>query len=226
MGVNIAAVSPPEETPSVVIRNRIVCFVNDDLSAAALRKGLEGSKLEVKRGTIRNAIRMLETDTELLALVADISEIDDPITELERLSRVCPADVRVALIGESTDISLYRMLMGFGLSEYLPKPLTRDTVQSQLRTKLLGEVGRDLTDRGGHVDLDLRRPGWGRSNEHRDQSRTATGRDDKGQGRAARPSSARRRDSRDVGSSARAGVADRSRKPDASGHLVPRTRGN
>ena len=76
MSANVAAVGPSEDTPSAVIRNRVVCFVNDDLSAAALRTGLEGSNLEVRRGTIRNAIKMLETDTELLALVADISEID------------------------------------------------------------------------------------------------------------------------------------------------------
>src|SRR6202040_1099761 len=106
---------------------------------------------EVKRGTIRNAIKMLETDTELLGLVADISEIDDPITELERLSRVCPADVRVALVGESTDISFYRVLMDLGLREYLPKPITRDIVLDQLRPKLLGDVAPAVTDRGGHV---------------------------------------------------------------------------
>ena len=133
MSANVAAVSRPENTPSAVIRNRIVCFVNDDLSAAALRRGLEGSNLEVKRGTVRNAIRMLETDTELFALVADISEIDDPITELERLSRVCPPDVRVALIGESREITFYRELMEIGLTEYLPRPLTRDVVLDQLR---------------------------------------------------------------------------------------------
>src|SRR6516225_4073305 len=118
MGANVAVVkpvNPPDEAPSLVARSRIVCFVNDDLSAAALRIGLEGSNLEVNRGTIRNAIRMLETDTELFALVADISEIDDPIAELERLSRVCPPDVRVALIGESTDIPFYRALMELGL---------------------------------------------------------------------------------------------------------------
>src|SRR5215467_10598105 len=45
MSANIAVVSPPEETTSVVTRNRVVCFANDDLSAAALRKGLEGSNL-------------------------------------------------------------------------------------------------------------------------------------------------------------------------------------
>ena len=129
MSANIAVVNPPEETTSVVARNRIACFVNDDLSAAALRKGLDGSNLEVRRGTIRHAIRMLETDTELFALIVDISEIDDPLTELERLSGVCPPDVRVALIGESTDIPFYRALMELGLSEYLPKPLTRDMLR-------------------------------------------------------------------------------------------------
>ena len=127
----------------------MVCFVNDDLSAAALRKGLEGGNLEVRRGTIRNAIRMLETDTEFLALVADISDIGDPFTELERLSRVCPADVRVAVIGENTEIVFYRVLMDLGLSEYLPKPLTRDLVQTQLSPKLLGDVAPDPTDAAG-----------------------------------------------------------------------------
>src|SRR4051812_43247966 len=140
-----------EEPPSLATRNRIVCFVNDELSAAALSKGLEGSNLLIKRGTIRNAIRMLETDTELFALVTDISGIDDPFTELERLSAVCPPDVRVALIGESREITFYRELMEIGLTEYLPRPLTRDMVLAQLRPKLLGDVAPGPTDRGGHV---------------------------------------------------------------------------
>jgi len=137
---------------SLGTRNRIVCFVNDELSAAALRKGLEGSNLSIRRGTIRNAIRMLETDTELFALVTDISGLDDPFTELERLAAVCPPDVRVALIGESREITFYRELMEIGLSEYLPRPLTRDMVLDQLRPKLLGDVAPGpATDRGGHV---------------------------------------------------------------------------
>ena len=71
MNMNMAMVEPPEAA-SVVTRDRVVCFVNDELSAAALRKGLEGSNLSIRRGTIRHAIRMLETDAELFALVADI----------------------------------------------------------------------------------------------------------------------------------------------------------
>ena len=147
MSVNMAIVSPPDETPSVATRNRIVCFVNDEISAAALRKGLEGSNLSIRRGTIRNAIRMLETDTELFALVVDISGLDDPFTELERLSSVCPPDVLVALIGESREITFYRELMEIGLTEYLPRPLTRDIVHDQLRPKLLGDVAPGPTDR-------------------------------------------------------------------------------
>src|SRR3954447_23725716 len=149
--MSVAVVNPPEQAASVVTRNRIVCFVDDELSAAALRKGLEGSNLSIKRGTIRNAIRMLESDTDLFALVVDISGIDDPFTELERLSSVCPPDVRVALIGESREITFYRELVAIGVSEYLPRPLTRDLVLDQLRPKLVGEVAPDPIDRGGHV---------------------------------------------------------------------------
>src|SRR3954447_16362402 len=135
--MSVAVVNQPEQAASVVTRNRIVCFVDDELSAAALRKGLEGSNLSIKRGTIRNAIRMLETDTELFALVVDISGIDDPFAELEKLASVCPPDVRVALIGESREITFYRELMETGISEYLPRPLTRDMVLNLLRPKLL-----------------------------------------------------------------------------------------
>src|SRR5258705_11672580 len=103
---------------------------------------------------------MLETDTELFALVTDISGLDDPFTELERLAAVCPPDVRVALIGESREITFYRELMEIGLSEYLPRPLTRDMVLDQLRPKLLGDVAPGpTTDRGGHVISLLRADG-------------------------------------------------------------------
>ena len=116
MNVNMAMISPPEGVASVVTRNRIVCFVNDEISAAALRKGLEGSNLSIKRGTIRNAIRMLEGDSEIFALVVDISGIDDPFTELERLASVCPPDVLVAVVGENREITFYRELLEMGVS--------------------------------------------------------------------------------------------------------------
>lgn len=149
--MSMALASPSEDTAPVVMRDRIVCFVNDELSAAALGKGLDGANLSIRRGTIRNAIRMLETDTDLFALVVDVSGIDDPFAELERLAGVCPPDVRVAVIGENREIIFYRALMELGLTEYLPRPLTRDMVLDQLRPKLLGDAASDPIDRGGHV---------------------------------------------------------------------------
>ena len=80
--MNMALTKPSEGAVPVAARNRVVCFVNDEFSAAALQKGLEGANLSLRRGTIRNAIRMLETDTALFALVVDISGIDDPFGEL------------------------------------------------------------------------------------------------------------------------------------------------
>jgi pilus assembly protein CpaE len=155
MSNNIPAVvsEPVSDAPtSLTARNRLVAFVEDDITAAALRTGFEGIEqtLEVKRGNIRNAIRLLEDNTELHSVIADISRIDNPIAALEDLSRVCPADVQVALIGDSTDIAFYRAMLDMGVREYLPKPLTRDTVQTLLRPKLLGDEP-DPVNRGGHV---------------------------------------------------------------------------
>src|SRR5437763_17135171 len=101
MSANVAVVSPPEETTALVTRDRIVCFVNDDLSAAALRKGLEGSNLSIRRGTIRNSIRMLETDTELFALATDLRGTHDPCTEIDMFTAVRLPDGRLDLFAES-----------------------------------------------------------------------------------------------------------------------------
>jgi pilus assembly protein CpaE len=149
--MNMALMNPPDENALFATRNRVVCFVNDELSAAALRKGLEGANLSIRRGNVRNAARMLETDTELFALVVDITGVEDPFAELERLAGVCPPDVRVALIGDNREITFYRELMDIGITEYLPKPITRDTVLDQLRPKLIGDAAVAPTDRGGHV---------------------------------------------------------------------------
>ena len=142
------------ESISSVSRNRIVAFATDDISAAALRTGFEGVEqtLDVKRGNIRNAIRMLENDTELHSVIVDLSGIDDPLAALEHLSQVCPADVGVVVIGDTTDIAFYRTLVfELGIQEYLPKPLTRDTVHTLLRPKLVGDAEPGPADRGGHV---------------------------------------------------------------------------
>ncbi|HUB14592.1 MAG TPA: AAA family ATPase [Acetobacteraceae bacterium] len=145
-----SAADPPRRS-SLLSRNRIAAFVKDDITASALRTGLEdiAQTLELKRGDIDNATRLLENDTELHSVIADISGVADHVAALESLARVCPADVRVALVGDRSDLALYRTLIDMGVLEYLPKPLTRDAVLTVLRPKLIGDGAE--SNRGGHV---------------------------------------------------------------------------
>ena len=158
--VKVAHVEPDESEPTttpvtpLALSRRVVAFVSDDVSTAALQAGLSGivQDVEVRRGTLRHAIRFLEKDTNVHALVVDISDVSDPISALEDLSRVCPPDVLVIVIGESSDIAFYRTLVnGLGVTEYLPKPLTRDSVQTLIRPHIVGDEAERGADRGGHV---------------------------------------------------------------------------
>jgi pilus assembly protein CpaE len=146
----LATAQAPRQA-SVTARNRIAVFVTDDVSAAALRTGLEDAAqtLELKRGNIYDAVRLLENDTELHSVVADLTGAADPIAAIEDLARVCPADVPVTLVGERNDMPFYRTITDMGVLEYLAKPLTRNLVLNLLRPKLVGD-NPDF-DRSGHV---------------------------------------------------------------------------
>lgn len=155
--MSVSNIAEAEVVNPLFARNRVAVFIADEISMAALRTGLEGipQEIEYKKGNIRQAMRMLESnpDDDLFAIITDLSGIDHPAAALEDLARVCPPDVVVALIGDNTDITFYRMVVhDLGVREYLPKPLTRDTVQTLLRPKLVGDnEPESAAERGGHV---------------------------------------------------------------------------
>jgi pilus assembly protein CpaE len=136
------------------IGRRIAAFIDDDATVGILRSGLAvlGDDLEIHSGTIRAAIRYLEMDIPAQALIVDVSGIEDPQGALDHLARVCPADVRVFVIGESTDIGCHRMLLGgVGIAGYLPKPVSRDALL-RLLPKLVGDTAADQGQaRAGHL---------------------------------------------------------------------------
>ncbi len=133
---------------------RVVAFVTDDASMAALRVGLLplAEDLDIRRGTVRQAIRFFEKQVAAQAVVADVTGIEDAQATLDDLARVCPPDVQVFVVGENTDITFYRLLVhDLGVTEYLPKPLTRDSIQRLLLPRLSGGVAEPSAGRGGHV---------------------------------------------------------------------------
>jgi pilus assembly protein CpaE len=144
----------PAPTIALEGEKNVVAFVSDEESATALRQGLaphEGS-VNVTIGNIRHAIRHLERTSVSGMLIVDVEGIEHPEGVLDDLARVCPPDTQVVVVGDNTEIRFYRRLVGdLGVTEYLPKPLTRESVQ-QLFSQYLsgGRVALPAT-RGGKV---------------------------------------------------------------------------
>jgi pilus assembly protein CpaE len=152
---NDATALTDEPTPLVSREiGRVVAFVTDDASMAALRVGLLpiAEELDIRRGTVRQAIRFFERQVPAQAVVVDVTGIEEAQATLDDLARVCPPDVQVFVIGENTDITFYRLLVhDLGVTEYLPKPLTRDSIQRLLLPRLVGGSSEPAGSRGGHI---------------------------------------------------------------------------
>ncbi len=146
-----AAVTPASEIAAPT--GRIVAFVADDDTANALRLGLMGAapELDIRRGTVRHAIRFFEKETAQTAIV-DVAGVADAAAALDELARLCPPDLKMLVIGDSTEIGFYRTLVGdLGVAEYMHKPLTRDAVQRLLLPHIAQGAAEAPGGRGGHV---------------------------------------------------------------------------
>ena len=143
----------PNEPTIVTGGSRIVAFVADDESANALRLGLIGAApdLDIRRGTVRQAMRFFEKEGAHAAIV-DVSGIAEPAAALETLARLCPPDLKMLVVGDNVEIGFYRMLVNeLGVAEYMHKPLTRDGVQRLLLPHLSQQAAEAPGQRGGHV---------------------------------------------------------------------------
>lgn len=133
-------------------RPSLMVFVADEASEAAIRGGI-GDVLgaQMRRGTVRTAVKSLEKEITPRVLIVDISGIEDPFGALDDLASVCTPDVRVLVVGERTEIGFYRdITRNVGVHEYLHKPLTRDNVARLFAPHIQGG-GEGGQDRGGQV---------------------------------------------------------------------------
>lgn len=133
-------------------RPTLMVFVADEESETAIRGGI-GDVLgaQLRRGTVRTAVKALEKETTPRVLIVDISGVEDPFAALDDLASVCTPDVRVLVVGERTEIGFYRdITRNVGVHEYLHKPLTRDNVARLFAPHIQGG-GDGGQDRGGQV---------------------------------------------------------------------------
>lgn len=146
----------PQATALAADRAPLVAFVTDAESDAVLRETLLaelGEGAEVRRGDVLAATRALKRSTTPLALIVDVSGVEQPLSALEELALVVEPDVRVLVIGDRQDAAFYRQLTrGLGVLEYLFKPLTQEMVARHLLPYLRqGTSPRDMHLRGGRV---------------------------------------------------------------------------
>jgi len=113
-------------------RASLIAFVTEARSEEALRDGLTeatSEDLDIRRGGIRAAIAAMQKSATPKVLIVDVSGEEQPLTALGDLSNVVEPDVCVLVIGEINHVDFYReVTRGLGASDYLAKPLTRDTV--------------------------------------------------------------------------------------------------
>ena len=107
-------------------------------------------------------------------MVVDIARVPNPMEELENLARVCTPDVRVLVIGEDSDVGLYRELVrNMGVAEYVHKPLTRDKVARLFVPQIAGVTMDTSAHPRRQRDRCVRRARGRRCDHGGGQSRTA-----------------------------------------------------
>jgi pilus assembly protein CpaE len=136
-------------------RAMLLAFVADAATDITLRDGLSDvthETFDIYRGGIRTAITALQKIPTPRSLIVDISGEEEPLSALLDLSQVVEPDVRVLVIGETNDLDFYReVTRGMGAREYLPKPLTRDTIMRLFAPVILGRQTGAQELNGGRV---------------------------------------------------------------------------
>jgi pilus assembly protein CpaE len=163
----IAAPRPkaaPEQRAPEDGRSAFLAFLTDEESEAALRAGLADrlERMEIRRGGVRAATRLLERQPTPHVLLVDVSGEAEPAAALEALSAVCAPDAVVLVVGERQDLDFYReVVRDLGTSEYAGKPLTRDSVARLFGPHLAGTAAQDSPRSGRIVALASMRGGSG-----------------------------------------------------------------
>jgi pilus assembly protein CpaE len=133
----------------------VVAFIADPESEAVLRQGLEPvtpDGLDVRRGNGRTAIAALRKMPSPRVLIVDIAGEEQPLSLLGALSEVVEPDIRVLVVGDRQDMTLYRQLTrGLGVAEYLFKPLSAEVVAQHFARYISGNAPVGVQPTGGRV---------------------------------------------------------------------------
>lgn len=140
-------------------RQSVVAFVADAATEAILRDGLTdvtdlkaGRSLDMRRGTVRQAISAMTRLAPPHILIVDVTGEDRPLELLSELCDVVEPSVSLVVLGEIDDVDFYRaVLRRIGALEYMFKPITREMVARYFGPLITRKAVAGESTRGGRV---------------------------------------------------------------------------
>lgn len=113
-----------------------VAFVRDAANEEVVSQFIRAVSLgdsHVARGNIDDTIAyLMKAERSPQRLLVDISGVDAPLDDLDRLADACEPSVQVYVVGDRNDVGLYRNLLQRGVQDYLVKPLSVELLRRSL----------------------------------------------------------------------------------------------
>ena len=136
-------------------RDKFIGFVRDDASMNVLHTALAGhipNDNRVHRTDFSQALTILAAMPTPEVVLVDLSGQEQPINALMDLAEAVDAGTVVLAIGEVRDVNFYRIVVkSMGIKEYIPKPLTEDTVTEYFLPIIENMAPEQTSLRGGRM---------------------------------------------------------------------------
>ncbi len=102
----------------------------ETVKSVALQLGWQN--LNVRDGGAEAALSYIKSTTAPSFLLVDISDCAEPMAVMDAIADLCGDDTKVVAIGLVNDVGLYRRLMEIGVSDYLVKPVSGQTLSDAI----------------------------------------------------------------------------------------------
>ena len=115
----------------------ILAFACDGETLDQICRVIPGARrgVEVREGTIRDAIAAIEHDGTPTMLIVDITDSTSPAIDMANLIATGGANALTVLaLGPANDINLYRSLISAGATDYLVKPVSNQDLRRSILT--------------------------------------------------------------------------------------------
>ena len=104
-------------------------FAADADTERALRTGLAGHEVRIRRGRVAAALRTLASEPTPRLVLFDLDGHPQPETAVRELNEVCAFDTALVAIGSNDSARFVRELLRHGIADYLVKPISAALVR-------------------------------------------------------------------------------------------------